>query len=645
MSSMPEVQAPTKETVADPAAVEPTTTASTANKDPIRPSGTDALVPESRPEVANTTEGTTTTSSEPTGESAPKGSTVVESQPINEGILNYKAPGLVKSLIFSKKFFWFGDEPLEHKHLSSYLSNEKAELAHPNAAHATQTGKGLLYYAKRAEDKPHPAGILNLGEISDFEKGGFIDFSFKIRGHKHTFQAPTRAERDGWLVAIETRSAAAKEAHEGLVGSEGYKSQLDKFAKSTGAGAATSTSRSASRPKKTTETKKSSEAKPLETKQTETKATEPTSTEAKTVEAAAGTTAGAAAVEHATRNGSSSDEAKPKSKSKSRSQSRKRTSIFGTLLGKKEEHDDKKEIKREAKEEKKDIKKEQKPEEKAVKQDLKEDKAERKAEKEEQKLEKKEAKQTGATSGPMDAAGIASRVVGAPLAKEGESIPATTSTTEPTAGVAGDTPVDSTTETAAATTTREAAPKANKRGSIFGNFFNKKEATSPTAAEATTTVPAKDNETALTSPAATQADDPVSSTTATATGTATEPAATTNESSTAAVSSPVSPDTTKPTRRTSFFNNLGTKKEKKSDVVSDAEGTDGEGKKSPASKLGGLFRKPSRPTHAASTKPEPTTSGTSATNEPVDAPALVSKEAPESATTTEPQSTPVQASA
>ena len=96
MSSMPEVHTPTKETVADPAAVDPTTTTSAANKDPIRPSGTDTLVPESRPEFANTTEGATTTSSEPTGESAPKGSTVVESQPINEGILNYKAPGLVK---------------------------------------------------------------------------------------------------------------------------------------------------------------------------------------------------------------------------------------------------------------------------------------------------------------------------------------------------------------------------------------------------------------------------------------------------------------------------------------------------------------------------------------------------------------------
>jgi len=102
MSSMPEVKTPTQNTIADPAAVAPTTTASEANKDPIRATRTDALVPESRPEVTNSAEGATTVSTtgapatEPTGGPAPKGASVVESQPINEGVLNYKGPGLVK---------------------------------------------------------------------------------------------------------------------------------------------------------------------------------------------------------------------------------------------------------------------------------------------------------------------------------------------------------------------------------------------------------------------------------------------------------------------------------------------------------------------------------------------------------------------
>ena len=156
-----------------------------------------------------------------------------------------------RSLIFSKKFFWLSDEPVESNSLSSYISNEKADVGHRNAAHASQTGKGLLFFAKRAEDKNHPAGILNLvrsipsidevrgsdksqGEVSDVAKGDFNDFSFKLHGHKHSFQTPTKAERDGWLVAIETKSNEARAAHEGLIGSQGYKSQLEKYSKAFG---------------------------------------------------------------------------------------------------------------------------------------------------------------------------------------------------------------------------------------------------------------------------------------------------------------------------------------------------------------------------------------------------------------------------
>lgn len=70
---------------------------------------------------------------------------------------------MLRGLIFSKKYFWLSDAPVEHGQLSGYLSNEKSkDIAHPNAAHATQTGKGLLFYAKRSEDKGHPQGIFNL---------------------------------------------------------------------------------------------------------------------------------------------------------------------------------------------------------------------------------------------------------------------------------------------------------------------------------------------------------------------------------------------------------------------------------------------------------------------------------------------------
>jgi hypothetical protein len=63
---------------------------------------------------------------------------------------------------FSKKYFWFSEEPVSVSSLSHYLRGEKAEIAHPTAAWSSQTGKGLLYFVKHADDKKTPAGVLNL---------------------------------------------------------------------------------------------------------------------------------------------------------------------------------------------------------------------------------------------------------------------------------------------------------------------------------------------------------------------------------------------------------------------------------------------------------------------------------------------------
>lgn len=261
---------------------------------------------------------------------------------------------------------------------------------------------------------------------------------------------------------------------------------------------------------------------------------------------------------------------------------------------------------------------------------------------------------------------LAARVVGAPLATEGEIVPATipatvgttTGTTETPTGVIGETPQSSAVEPNAGLTNRDTAPKANKRGSIFGNFFSKKDLSSPTT-EAAPAVPVKDtpvkDETALTSSTAPKLEDSVSSPTAGATMTSTGPSAIANDAVTSPVASPPNPDTTKPQRRSSFFNNLGTKKERRSEAISDTEGTDGEGKKSTASKFGGLFRKPSRATPTTNTKIEPTTTGKAVVEDTIDAPALFSKGepamtnghdmVPETASKTEAQQTLVQASA
>lgn len=63
---------------------------------------------------------------------------------------------------FAKRVFYFNEEAIESKQLSVFHQNEKAAVANPIAAWASQTGKGLLFFTKRAEDKATPAGIFNL---------------------------------------------------------------------------------------------------------------------------------------------------------------------------------------------------------------------------------------------------------------------------------------------------------------------------------------------------------------------------------------------------------------------------------------------------------------------------------------------------
>lgn len=60
-------------------------------------------------------------------------------------------------------------------------------------------------------------------------KGNFNDFGFSLHGHKHHFQAVTKAEKDGWIVALETKATEANTSREGIVGSSGYKNALEGY--------------------------------------------------------------------------------------------------------------------------------------------------------------------------------------------------------------------------------------------------------------------------------------------------------------------------------------------------------------------------------------------------------------------------------
>ncbi|RMZ68875.1 aldehyde reductase [Pyrenophora seminiperda CCB06] len=250
--------------------------------------------------------------------------------PIESGALGYKAPGLKNAFRFAKKYFWFGEEPVPAENLREYLRGEKPEVAHSVAAWSSQTGKGLLFFVKHADQKEHPAGVLNLAYATDLAKDGAMAFAFKISGHKHTFEAQTTAERDGWFVAVERAITEAKASKDGIETSDSYKEAKEKISKPAALAGATSSA-----------PKKSMDAAPKLAE-----ADAPVAGESAAVPARTGSSSS-----------SSSDEAKAKkAKNKSRSVSRgKRASLFGGLLGKKDkEHKDESEVVKEDAEAKKE---------------------------------------------------------------------------------------------------------------------------------------------------------------------------------------------------------------------------------------------------------------------------------------------------
>lgn len=71
-----------------------------------------------------------------------------------------------RSLRFSKHHFWLGSEALDDAAITKYLKEDKSPESSKNAAHASQTGEGLLLFSKRVEDKASPVGVINLVGIN-----------------------------------------------------------------------------------------------------------------------------------------------------------------------------------------------------------------------------------------------------------------------------------------------------------------------------------------------------------------------------------------------------------------------------------------------------------------------------------------------
>ena len=94
------VLSPQETAAVNPAPVEsPTTTATEATSDPVRPTGSDVPATENQPEIAAAGESVPTSTNEPAPteeEKVAADGTKVTAQPVAEGQLGYKAPGLLK---------------------------------------------------------------------------------------------------------------------------------------------------------------------------------------------------------------------------------------------------------------------------------------------------------------------------------------------------------------------------------------------------------------------------------------------------------------------------------------------------------------------------------------------------------------------
>ncbi|KPI43741.1 uncharacterized protein AB675_6177 [Cyphellophora attinorum] len=627
---------------------------------PAVPSETPTAAETSKPvttETPATADATTTPAvgeeTKPVEETLKKDEAVVEAVPASEGTLGYKAPGFLKQFHFSKHFFWFSEEPLTTDALNVYSRSEKASHAHK--AWARESGKGLLFHSKRAEDKAHPAGIIALYDIGSITKDGMHLFSFEdSHGKTHKFEATSTTERDSWVVALEKQKEEGKSLKEELTGRDSYKKNIEDYSKP----AITATPAVAASRSKSKDPKKSLDANTATTAATTTPAD--TTELKKETSPDAATTTPVAPVEE------------KKDTTKSRSQSRKRASVFGSFLKKDE-----------AKEEKKAAEKAEKHEKQEEK------KVEAEAKKEEAKQEHSVPKATEAAG----AAAIAAAPVAAVSADKKEE------KTEPTSEAPVTEPTTAT-PTTEPTATPSTTDKKAKRGSVFGSLFNKAKVTSPTSEktekEVGPTPPAKD-EVLPVSDTAPKVDEPIdtkpldtAAITAPATTdapaetpketTATRPAATEKksflgfikkpeskkdevketkaadvkptESTTAAVpavdgaDAPVTTDAAaksdsetpveekktpadKDQRRSSLFGGLGTIKNKKRDETEPTEnGTEKKREKSPLpSKIGGLFQ-PKEEVKTETSAPAATSEPATAAETKTDVPA--STDAPES---------------
>ncbi|KAH8800894.1 Pleckstrin homology domain-containing protein [Xylogone sp. PMI_703] len=146
-----------------------------------------------------------------------------ETTPAWDGVQGYSAPGLIKALRFSKRYFHFSEKPIQCKQLFVFLQDTNP-TANPIIECASQAGTSFFFFKKAI-----PTNVFILADISNITKEGPTGFQFKVNGQMFTFQASTDIERDSWVNALETELANAK-AEKGIINSSGtYKARLQRL--------------------------------------------------------------------------------------------------------------------------------------------------------------------------------------------------------------------------------------------------------------------------------------------------------------------------------------------------------------------------------------------------------------------------------
>ncbi|KAJ6259453.1 hypothetical protein Dda_5090 [Drechslerella dactyloides] len=203
----------------EPVVAEPVAEAKTETEAPVA-TETAPEEPTTAEPAAAEAEATPETPADAPVEAAPK-----EVEPITEGTLETKLLSVFP--IFLKKYiFYFNDEAISEDHLVDYSKKEKTKASHANHAHATQTGKGLLFYTK--SDKTKPFGII-LIDGAEVTTQGDKKFTIKSAGHELQLEAATATLRERWVHTLKLKAAECEGVHATIAETEGYKAVLERL--------------------------------------------------------------------------------------------------------------------------------------------------------------------------------------------------------------------------------------------------------------------------------------------------------------------------------------------------------------------------------------------------------------------------------